>query len=88
MQEKVRSKSVGGSLPPGLHSVVSFSGKPLLQVNSLPLPDGPEVGVQGQHKMAEGVGGVAAADYGLLQQHHLHRLQPVLEQLQGRAKPI
>ncbi len=46
-----------------------------------PLPDGAEVGVEGQDEVVEGVAGVAAAHDGLLQQHHLHRLQPVLEQL-------
>ena len=46
-----------------------------------PVPDGTEVGVEGQHEVAEGVARVAAAHDGLLQQHHLHRLQPVLEQL-------
>ncbi len=46
-----------------------------------PLPDIAEVGVEGKHEVVEGVAGVAAADDGLLQQHHLHRLQPVLEQL-------
>ena len=46
-----------------------------------PSPDGTEVSIQGQHKMAESVSSIATADNGLLQQHHFHRLQPVLEEL-------
>ena len=48
----------------------------------LPLQDITEVAIERQHKVAEGVASVTAADNGLLQQHHLHRFQAVLEQLQ------
>ena len=46
-----------------------------------PFPDGTEVSIQGQHKVAESISSIATADNGFLQQHHFHRLQPILEEL-------
>ena len=51
-----------------------------------PLQNSAEVAIKRQHKVVEGIASVTAADNGLLQQHHLHRLQPVLEQLQWQKR--